>query len=561
MSYCINPTCPQPDRPGSGDICQQCHTPLKLQDRYVALEIIGKGSFGKTLLAEDRAKPSKPRCVIKLFAPQGQGDLPKASELFAQEATRLDELGHHDQIPELLAYAERGNSQYIVQQFIPGQNLKDYVSENGLFKEAQLRQFFLDLLPVLQFCHDRKVIHRDIKPQNIIRRATDQKMVLVDFGVAKYAISETQLVDKSQSLVGSAEYLAPEQVKRRGTYASDLYSLGVTALHLLTGASPWDLESDDNFGQWHWREFAQAQGTVLSSNFADVIDRLIAKSLGDRFRSATEALDALEGIDTGISSGINGGTISVAAQTQGSGLVALTNPVEILNLPLPNGQGTIEFVKIPPGVLRMNQGHLITLKGFYMAKYPITQRQYAAVTNSNPAYFKGDLDRPVERVTWAEAVKFCEIFNTQSNLNGWKICLPSETQWEYACRAGTSTKFWFGNDDNDLEKHAWFNKNSDRSTHSVYERAEAHTNPWGLVDMHGHVWEWCQDKGVGQVSKLPKDGTPFNGWTLFGLRALRCGAWFNDSRYCTSAYRCFYIPDTRNFNFGFRVVLSRLPSA
>ena len=301
MPYCLNPVCPQPDRPvspqgnrpGEENTCQHCYTPLSLKNRYVALSVIGQGGFGKTLLAEDGDKPSKPRCVIKVFAPQGQGDLAKASELFHQEADRLDDLGHHDQIPELLAYAEQGNTQYIVQQFIPGLNLKDEVSRQGLWSVEQLRDLFLDLLPVLQFCHDRSVIHRDIKPQNIIRRATDNKLVLVDFGAAKYATSETQLVAYTQTGVGSAEFAAPEQVKRRTTYASDLYSLGVTGLHLLTGASPWDLESEENFGQWQWRSFVQAQGTVLDPKLADFIDRLIAKSLSDRFRSAAEALAVL----------------------------------------------------------------------------------------------------------------------------------------------------------------------------------------------------------------------------------------------------------------------------
>jgi formylglycine-generating enzyme required for sulfatase activity len=368
----------------------------------------------------------------------------------------------------------------------------------------------------------------------------------------------------SQTLVGSAEYLAPEQAKRRGTYASDLYSLGVTALYLLTGASPWDLESDESFGQWHWREFAQAQGTVLSSNLAAVIDRLIAKSLSDRFRTATSALEALQGTGGGTIGGSTG-------TTQGAGTGALPlppppKPVEILTLPLPNGQETIEFVKIPPGILRMDQGFLITLQGFYMAKYPITQRQYSAVINNNPSRFKGDLDRPVECVSWKEAVKFCEIFNAQSNLNGRKIQLPSETQWEYACRAGTNTKFWFGNDDKDLEKHAWYSGNSRKgkglilglvggSTHSVYERAEAHTNPWGLVDMHGHVWEWCQDKWVEEVEKLPKDGTSFNGWTLLGGRAVRGGSWNLDTDSCRSGSRHNTYPDNSNLNQGFRVVL------
>src|SRR5919199_1023481 len=154
MSYCLTPNCPTPQNPQGTNFCLSCGSKLLLKERYRAIKPIGQGGFGRTFLAVDEDKPSKPRCVIKQFYPQAQGTstVQKAVELFTQEAMRLDELGRHPQIPELLAYFTQDDRQYLVQEFIDGLNLAQELEQKGAFNETQIRQLLNDLLPVLQFC-------------------------------------------------------------------------------------------------------------------------------------------------------------------------------------------------------------------------------------------------------------------------------------------------------------------------------------------------------------------------------------------------------------------------
>ncbi|MCP2728792.1 protein kinase domain-containing protein, partial [Limnofasciculus baicalensis] len=172
MSYCLNLICQNPENQNGTKSCQSCGTKLLLGDRYRAIRQIGQGGFGRTFLAVDEYKPSKPRCAIKQFFPQAQGDdrSEKIAELFEREAVRLDELGKHAQIPELLAHFEENGCQYLVQEFIDGQNLEDKLTQDGSFSETQIIDLLKDLLPILQFIHNQQVIHRDIKPENIIQR-------------------------------------------------------------------------------------------------------------------------------------------------------------------------------------------------------------------------------------------------------------------------------------------------------------------------------------------------------------------------------------------------------
>jgi len=295
MSYCLNPNCSKPENPDTAKICRNCRSKLLLRDRYRAIKAIGQGGFGRTFLAVDEDKPSKPRCVIKQFLPPETQLIPsasnrnskKAAELFEQEAMRLDELGKHPQIPELLAYSIQDNRQYVVQEFIDGQNLAQIVATEGTFTETQIQDLLNSLLPVLHFIHSHNVIHRDIKPANIIRRA-DKQLVIVDFGAAKIATGTALL--KTGTSIGSPEYIAPEQARGKAFFTSDLYSLGVTCLYLLTQVSPFDL-FDPGEDAWIWRQYLA--NNPVSEELGKILDQMIENATNRRYQTAVEVLTQL----------------------------------------------------------------------------------------------------------------------------------------------------------------------------------------------------------------------------------------------------------------------------
>ncbi|WP_318701963.1 MULTISPECIES: serine/threonine-protein kinase [unclassified Roseofilum] len=294
MRYCLNPDCKQPKNSDSNTVCQSCRSALLLKDRYKALKCIGQGGFGRTFLGIDLDKPSQPYCVIKQFFPQAQGtnNVQKATQLFEQEAVRLDDLGQHAQIPALYAHFTQDSRQYLVQEFIDGQNLSQVLEQTGRFNENQIRDLLYNLLPVLDFIHHHHIIHRDIKPENILLRENGQ-LVLVDFGAAKYATSTALL--KTGTTIGTPEYLAPEQGRGRAVFSSDLYSLGVTCLHMLTGKSPFEL-FDIHEDTWIWRQ--NLDDNPISEPLATIIDRLIADAINHRYHSAQEVLKDLQGLPT-----------------------------------------------------------------------------------------------------------------------------------------------------------------------------------------------------------------------------------------------------------------------
>ncbi|MEH1783079.1 MAG: serine/threonine-protein kinase [Nostoc sp.] len=289
MSYCLNPHCPKPENPHHVNFCVTCGSKLLLKERYRAIKPIGQGGFGKTFLAVDEDKPSKPRCVIKQFYPQSQGTntLAKAVELFNQEAVQLDELGKHPQIPELLAYFTQEARQYLVQEFIDGQNLAQELAHKGAFSETQIWQLLNDLLSVLQFCHARHVIHRDIKPENIILRSSDSKLVLVDFGAAKSATGTA--LNRTGTSIGSPEYVAPEQMRGRAVFASDIYSLGATCVNLLTQRSPFDSYDTQN-DTWVWQQYLQ---TPISNPLSRILNKMLESIPIRRYQTVDEVLKDL----------------------------------------------------------------------------------------------------------------------------------------------------------------------------------------------------------------------------------------------------------------------------
>jgi WD40 repeat protein/tRNA A-37 threonylcarbamoyl transferase component Bud32 len=257
-----------------------------------------EGGFGRTYLAEDVDKLNE-LCVIKQLAPKAEGSwaLKKAVELFQKEAQRLQQLGENPQIPTLIAYFEQDSYLYLVQQYIDGQNLlrelnlrRQKKGSQAPYSEAEIRKILLDLLPILQFIHEHKVIHRDIKPQNIVRRQSDNRLNLIDFGSSKQLTARVQ--SKIGTSIGSHGYSPIEQIRDGAAYpASDLFSLGATAFHLLTGISPFKLWTEHGYA-WvsGWRKYLKVQ---VSDEFAAVLGKLLKKDKNQRYQSADEVIKDL----------------------------------------------------------------------------------------------------------------------------------------------------------------------------------------------------------------------------------------------------------------------------
>jgi len=292
--HCLNPDC-QTENPIGANFCYRCGTPFLLKGRYRCDRTLGKGGFGRTYLARDGDR-SHTRVVVKQFIPNEELRnnslaLKKALNLFEQEAQRLLQLDQHPQIPTLFDSFKANKSHYLVQQFIEGPTLAEILAKRGKpFTEAQIRAVLLNLLPVLHFIHSHNIIHRDIKPENVIRRSSDRRLVLIDFGAAK-AVTQT-LLAHTGTTIGSAGYVAPEQMYGKAVFASDLYSLGVMCLHLLTQVKPSDLY-DTMDGTFLWRSFLKGQS--ISPALSLILDRLTQSLVKLRYQTAQEALRALVG--------------------------------------------------------------------------------------------------------------------------------------------------------------------------------------------------------------------------------------------------------------------------
>src|SRR5919202_391804 len=318
MSYCVNPDCSKPQNPETNKLCQGCGFNLLLQERYRAIELMAQGGFSRTFLVVDHGQTPSLHCVLKQFWTKNltPDALKKATTLFQQEALLLEELGKHPQIPTLLSHFEQNQYFYLVQEFIDGTNLARVVEEEGTLSEAQIWQLLDDLLPVLKFIHDHQVIHRDIKPENIIRRTppaslgkgeeqgkaftlgrTGSQIVLVDLGSAKLMTGIEAL--KTGTRIGSPEYVAPEQAKGKAVFASDLYSLGVSCIYLLTGIPPFDLFDVVN-DCWAWRDYLTQD---VSPNLAQILDKLLQNALTRRFQSVDQVMQAIA--DTREKSGLS----------------------------------------------------------------------------------------------------------------------------------------------------------------------------------------------------------------------------------------------------------------
>jgi serine/threonine protein kinase, bacterial len=303
------------DNPDTNRFCQTCGsqivTPVNkamtegvlLGERYQIVKEIGQGGFGRTYLCEDINRFKEP-CVLKEFAPQVQGTalLTKAQQLFEREAGVMYQL-QHPQIPmfrEMFRVNRGGVGQlFLVQDYVAGDNyqqlLRHKLKQSHTFTEVEMVEFLTQILPVLSYIHSLGVIHRDISPDNLIRRESDGLPVLIDFGGVKQIAVDaaTQYMSGGggyhvSTKLGKIGYAPNEQMQRGVVFHhSDLYALGATTLVLLTGREPLDLIDPQNF-VWNWREHIS-----LSPNLASILDRMLQLRPKDRFQSAQDVLLAL----------------------------------------------------------------------------------------------------------------------------------------------------------------------------------------------------------------------------------------------------------------------------
>ncbi|NES77287.1 MULTISPECIES: bifunctional serine/threonine-protein kinase/formylglycine-generating enzyme family protein [unclassified Okeania] len=628
-----------------------------LRQRYKIIQSLGRGGFGDTYLAEDLDLPGKPKCVVKHLKPKSSdpGTLTIAQRLFETEAETLYKLGKDsDQIPKLFAHFQEATEFYLVQEYIEGQDISKELTSGKKLSESYTITLLKGILEALEKAHQNNIIHRDIKPQNLMRRRSDKKIVLIDFG----AVKEITVLTTNQPgttiltvAVGTPGYMPSEQSNGRPKLSSDIYAVGMVGIKALTGKDPQNLPTDPKTGNVIWRNQAK-----VSNYLANILDRMVQEYFPQRYENATEVLEALSelvlakttvkvnpptptqtstakvNLLTPTLAPKQATTVPSPPQTQpnktrrkililgglaGSGFAAAMLSKDWWNQPSPeiiptpepkpapqpktsiqkfttltvNSRGqiisrrqhqveviienlgngvTLEMVKIPAGTFLMGSPeteakrfenedpqHYVDVPEFFMGKYPVTQGQWQAVMGNNPSWFKG-ARRPVESLTWYDATEFCQKL---SHWTGKKYSLPSESQWEYGVRAGTTTPFYFG--ETITSELVNFNGNYTYADAPKGKYRKKTTdvgifppNAFGLYDMHGNVWEWCQDVWHDNYEGAPTDGSAWENGGDSNYRLLRGGSWSSDSRYCRSGRRGSNYGDSFIFYRGFRVVWS-----
>ena len=562
-------------------------TPGQLLKRgqYEIIDTLGQGGFGITYLAQDHRRKKqvaikslnvsflKQRYRDKYGNTEDFGDfLAQEQDKFNTEAMVLATFDHPHIVkvyPEL--FQENGLS-CMVMEYVKGKNLEQYLYANGVFSESAGLEIIKGIGEALSYIHGRNYLHRDIKPANILLRESDNKAILIDFGLAREVnFAELMSLTNAKTPV----FAPPEQFENRSNFtpALDIYALAATlyviiAVHeppFIPLPSPY-LNAKIMLDMKMAIEPPQKYNSQISQKVNDAILKGMELDYQNRPQSITEWFKFL-----GIQSQNNHlKTFTfevVTTNAKGSIINKRNHSANYFVEDLGNGV-KLEMVEIPAGTFYMGSPeneakrldsespqHQVNVPSFFIGKYPLTQAQYQAIMGNNPAHFKGN-NRPVECVSWNDAVNFCQKLSQKTGKN---YKLPSEAQWEYACRAGTTTPFYFGEsitpdlvnyDGNYAYAAAPKGKYREQTT----DVGTFPPNAFGLYDMHGNVWEWCEDDWQENYVNAPISGSALI--SLSKHKLLRGGSWGNNPEYCRSACRLNDLLVLNNHYVGFRVVCS-----
>ncbi|WP_027400704.1 bifunctional serine/threonine-protein kinase/formylglycine-generating enzyme family protein [Aphanizomenon flos-aquae] len=592
-------------------------TPGQLLKRgqYEIIDTLGQGGFGITYLAQDHRRKKqvaikslnvsflKQRYRDKYGNTEGFGEfLAEEQDKFNTEAMVLATFDHPHIVkvyPEL--FQENGLS-CMVMEYVKGKNLEQYLYANGVFSESAGLEIIKGIGEALSYIHSRNYLHRDIKPANILLRESDNKAILIDFGLAREVnFAELMSLTNAKTPV----FAPPEQFENRSNFtpALDIYALAATlyviiAVHeppFIPLPSPY-LNAKIMLDMKMAIGPPQKYNSQISQKVNDAILKGMELDYQNRPQSIREWFTFL-GIQTEKPNPPNPPSLQGNGEIKASLLVGerfgerfLTNlKTFTFEVVTTNAKGSIinrrnhsanyfvedlgngvmlEMVEIPAGTFYMgspenDEGrfryespqHQVNVPSFFIGKYPLTQAQYQAIMGDDPARFKGN-NLPVECVSWNDAVAFCQKLSQKTGKN---YKLPSEAQWEYACRAGTTTPFYFGESITpDLVNYngefAYTAAPKGQYREQTTDVGTFPPNAFGLYDMHGNVWEWCEDDWQKNYIDAPINGNALINQSICKL--MRGGSWDHLPVFCRSAYRSSYNLDSYYFNIGFRVVCS-----
>jgi eukaryotic-like serine/threonine-protein kinase len=622
-----------------------------LRNRYSIQKPLAAGCFCVTYLAIDCDYYRPKYVVVKHLKPESKNPdlLPIARRLFETEAIALKKLGDlTDRIPTLYAYFEEQREFYLVQEFIEGKTLSQEL-ETGKLSTIETIKVLREILTVLRFVHDENTIHRDLKPDNIIRRMSDRSLVLIDFGAVKEVSKTTLTTPNPKTLAsigfGTEGYMPSEQAMGFPKLASDIYAVGAIGIECLTGREPHQL-FDEELLEFKWRHLYQVSNPKLDpliGLLAAVLNKMLQQRHQDRYANAAEALAALDRVEQqsyrqlsrqkkSISTienavinpidrsnflkliGLGGIVVTTSwLSSQFSynhdneakpihrkqlnvGSIDRTTIIQVTSIKLNDcgdiidrPQAHIEIfqeelnkgifltmVKIPSGKFMMGSPsheegqeiteqpqHLVNIPEFYLGETQVTQAQWNAIMPERAVKVGGNSQLPIDSISWLDAIEFCERLSKKT---GHKYRLPSESEWEYACRGKTTNPFAYGDTIlpeivNYNAEHPYKQASKGHCRHKATAVNTFYPNLFGLYDMHGNLWEWCLDEWFPDYAGAPTDGTARGNIYTRGddlLKVVRGGSWFTYARNCRAASRASLFASFRHHHYGFRVVCTRV---
>ena len=571
---------------------------------YVLIRKIGKGGFGEVWLAEEKDVIMSSPFAIKILY-DDDADI----EDVKQEATVwLQACGHPNILP-LHKAAKYDEHLVIVSEYAPDGSLREWLNRGGgkapTFREAT--RMIHGVLGGLSHLHSRQIIHRDVKPDNVLMQGITP--MLTDFGISRVVKSKTH----THTIAGTPSYMAPEAFSGGRDEQTDIWSVGVMLYEMTSGKMPF---SADNVWSLKY-QVINNEPQPLSKNVPETLRNAIATALqkdpAKRYKTAFEMREAMKSVARSLEPGagnpsfltkespnfaiaslkkeaarsFNLGNYQEAISRWREALKLEPNHTDIMDYILEaeaklrqdsskklsssfykESVNGVEFEMVeleadrflmgaPEGKGRNDERpqHLVRLPSFFIAQYQVTQKQWRAIAalpkerielEADPSHFKGD-NLPVEQISWEEAVEFCE---RMSKATGKHYRLPTEAEWEYACRAGT-----IGAYAGDLDEMGWFSQNSSDQTHPVGSKKP---NRWGLYDMHGNVWEWCQDIYAEDYYRQSPDESP-PGPELSPSnfkRVIRGGSHTCNPFSCRSSVRFKIAQIIRYYDVGFRLARS-----